>query len=101
MLFDFSITKNSPTVKNYNWLGYAASIIGLLSFIPLLWVVYNTGITKNFPYSALILTVIGWSLMAIYGYLSKTTPSMILGLVYLGIFSYILYVKIISPQNLG
>ena len=99
MLFDFY--KNSPTDKNYNWLGYSASIIGLFSFIPLLWVVYSTGITKNFPYSALILTVIGWSLMALYGYLSKTTPSMLLGLVYLCIFSYILYVKIISPQNLG
>ena len=85
----------------YNWIGYAASIIGLASFIPLLYIVYTTQITKNFPYSALILTIIGWSMMFLYGYLSKTLPSMILGLVYLGIFSSILFVKIISPKNLG
>ena len=39
--------------------------------------------------------------MAIYGFLVKNIPSLTLGVVYFCIFASILYVKIISPTNLG
>ena len=94
-------TTDTKDTKKYNWVGYSASFIGLLSFIPLLALVYTTGITKNFPYSALYLTLVGWSLMALYGLLVINIPSLTLGVVYFCIFASILYVKIISPANLG
>ena len=100
----FTTDPQDPDPKDtqkYNWVGYGASVIGLLSFIPLLTVVYTTGITKNFPYSALYLTLLGWLLMAIYGILVKNIPTTTLGAVYFFIFASILYVKITSPSNLG
>ena len=94
--------KNSKKdIKKYNWVGYTASFVGLLSFIPLLTFVYRTSITRNFPYSALYLTLLGWFLMAAYGFLDKNIPSMTLGMVYFCIFAYILYIKIISPSKFG
>ena len=64
----------------------------------MLWKIHKTRNTFNFTYEALILTLIGWLLMFIYGVTApeplKTPTPWVLGLVYFSIFSYILYVKI-------
>ena len=85
---------------NYKHLiGIVGTLVGLLSFRAMLWKIYTTGITINFPYESLILTVIGWSLIIIYGILTQSSINIFLGSVYLTIFSSILITKILNPSK--
>jgi hypothetical protein len=80
-------------------IGLFGTLIGLISFRAMLWKIYTEGITINFPYESLILTLIGWSLTIIYGILSKSVVVITLGSVYLTIFSSILITKILNPSK--
>ena len=80
-------------------IGLLGTAIGLMSFYSVLTKIWKTKKTFNFPYEALILTLIGWALTAVYGILNKSHSTIILGIVYFFIFSFILYVKINNPQE--
>ena len=83
--------------------GLGSALIGLLSFRSMLWKIHQTRNTFNFPYEALVLTLIGWACLFIYGIsaphpLKKPSP-WILGSIYFFIFGYILYVKMITDTK--
>jgi uncharacterized protein with PQ loop repeat len=80
--------------KHKTYVGVIATLIGLASFRTVLITVWETKKTFNFPYEALILTLIGWFLTAIYGILKKAYATVFLGIIYFLIFAFILYVKI-------
>jgi uncharacterized protein with PQ loop repeat len=77
--------------------GLAATIIGIISFIPILYVVHITKKTKNFPYRGLILALIS-NLLWIYYAAAKDhiidKQLMFMGVLYFFIYAFILYTKI-------
>lgn len=85
--------------NNNNFIGILGTLIGLVSFRAMLWNIYTTGVTINFPYESLILTLIGWFLTTIYGFLSKSIVVILLGIIYFSIFLSILIVKILNPNK--
>lgn len=85
--------------KYKTYIGLSASIIGLLSFRSMLYKMYKTKDTFDFPYEALILTLIGWTMMFMYGVLNKSVVTTVLGLVYFCIFLFILITKIKHPKK--
>ena len=80
-------------------IGVLASIIGLLSFRAMLYKIYTTKNTIDFPYESLILTLIGWILMFIYGLIKKSIGVIVLGFVYFNIFLFIFIIKVTHPDN--
>ena len=76
------------TINNYvtfigilGTLGTLGTLIGLISFRAMLWVIYTSEITINFPYESLILTLVGWLLTMIYGILTKSIVVVTLGFI--------------------
>ena len=65
----------------------------------MLWEIYTSGITINFPYESLILTLVGWLLTMIYGILTKSIVVITLGFIYFCVFLSILIVKILNPDK--
>ena len=77
--------------------GLAATTIGLISFLPILYVVYKTKKTKNFPYRALILALISNLLWIFYAAAKDhiiDKQLMFMGILYFFIYAFILYTKI-------
>lgn len=85
--------------EHKEYIGVAGTIIGVISFRALLYKIYTTGITVNFPYESLILTLIGWALTFFYGFISKSISIMLLGSIYFFMFLSILIVKILNPDK--
>lgn len=73
--------------------GLIASLIGIISFLPLLYTIYRTKNTKNFPYITLTLSIISNLLWVIYGYLEKALSTTVIGLFYLITYTFIFIVK--------
>lgn len=87
-------------INNYvTFIGILGTLIGLISFRAMLWEIYTSGITINFPYESLILTLIGWLLTMIYGILTKSIVVVTLGFIYFCVFLSILIVKILNPDK--
>ena len=84
-------------LKNYiGAAGFLATIVGIISFLPVLYVVYRTKKTNNFPYKALILALVSNSLWIFYAF--KKGPKVdvqvaFMGILYFLIYSFILYIK--------
>ena len=74
-------------------IGIIATLIGLISFLPVVRVVYKSRKTNNFPYSTLYLAIISNILWIIYGLNEPALSSAFSGVVYSLIYSYILYIK--------
>ena len=84
--------------KHRKYIGVIGALISLVSFWGFLKTVWRTKETVNFPYGALYLTIAGWALTILYGVIDHSEPTTVLGITYLCIFSFILYIKITSPQ---
>ena len=77
--------------------GFAATIIGIISFLPVLYIVYRTKKTENFPFKALLLALISNVLWIYYAIAKGPVIDIELafsGLLYFFIYSFILYTKI-------
>lgn len=76
--------------------GLAATMIGIISFLPVLHTVYKTRKTTNFPYEALCLALVSNALWIYYGY-SKPHgidyQVLMMGALYFVVYLSILYVK--------
>ena len=79
--------------SNVFYLGLAATIIGIISFLPVVETVHKTRTTSNFPYSTLFIALLSNALWMVYGLTKNATATIIMGLLYFTIYSYILYVK--------
>lgn len=78
--------------------GLVATMIGIISFIPVIYIVYKTKITKNFPYKTLILALISNVLWILYATAKDKTIDkqlMFMGVLYFLIYFFILYTKIL------
>lgn len=79
-----------------NITGLLATIIGIISFLPVVYLVYKTKNTSNFPYKTLILAIMS-NVLWIYYALATKTPTddqvAFMGTLYLFIYLFILYTK--------
>jgi len=79
--------------------GLLATMIGIISFLPVLYVVYKTKRTINFPYKTLILALIS-NILWIYYATAKSaevdTQIAIMGSLYFFIYAFILFTKIFN-----
>jgi uncharacterized protein with PQ loop repeat len=85
--------------KYRKYIGIVGALIGIVSFGLFLKSVWITKVTVNFPYSGLYITMIGWALTALYGMLDNSLPTLLLGITYFCIFSFVLYIKITNPPT--
>lgn len=75
-------------------IGYAGTIFTVLSFLPVVFNIYKTKKTNNFPYKTIILAYLGNGLILLNGILSKNNVLMFMGTIFVLIYSYILYIKL-------
>lgn len=75
-------------------IGLIASIIGLVSYIPVVYDVSVTQKTNNFPFKTLYLSIISLILWIIYGIQKMAFANIFNGVLFLVMFLYILYVKV-------
>ena len=77
-------------------IGIFATIIGIISFIPVIMRIYRTNNTYNYPYKTLYLALISNLLWIIYGFYESAYANVIRGTIYSVIYYYILYIKMIT-----
>lgn len=91
------------TVNYVSVAGIIATIIGILSFLPVIYVVYKSKNTSNFPYNSLVLAITSNLLWIYYAISNKPQidyPLAIKGTVYLLIYTYILFTKsFVTPTS--
>lgn len=78
--------------------GTLATLIGIISFLPVLYLIYQTKNTANFPYQTLVLAIISnvlWIVYATNGSPHVDTQIAFMGCLYLCIYLYILYTKLV------
>ena len=80
-------------IKKKN-IGYIATILSLISFLPILHNVYKTKKTNNFSYASIALSFLISALWIFYGSHTNSFVTILRSIVFIFIFSSILYVKI-------
>lgn len=73
--------------------GDLAVILGVVSFMPVVYTVYKTKKTNNFPYKSLFFLVISQMLWVFYGYLVSAKATFVGGTLFSLIYLFILYTK--------
>ena len=81
--------------SNTLYIGLLAVILGIISYIPILIHVYDTTDTTDFSFITLYIAIISHVLWITYGYFKGAKATFISGILYLLIYMYILYIKII------
>ncbi len=76
--------------------GFLATIIGIISFLPVLYVVYKTKKTINFPYRTLILALLS-NLLWIYYSVAKY-PKIDFQIAFMGILYFFIYLFILHTK---
>ena len=76
--------------------GFLATIIGIISFVPVIYVVYKTKKTVNFPYRTLILALIS-NLLWIYYSVSKY-PKIDFQVAFMGVLYFFIYLFILQTK---
>lgn len=85
---------------NYvDYIGYIATFFSVLSFLPVIINIYKTKQANNFPYQTIILAYLSNGLFLLNGILSKNNVLIFLGIVFILIYSYILYVKLLFKKK--
>lgn len=77
--------------------GLLATLVGIISFLPVLYFIYQTKNTANFPYQTLFLAILSNLLWIFYAYNKSTHVDIqiaFMGCLYLCIYLYILYTKL-------
>jgi uncharacterized protein with PQ loop repeat len=78
--------------------GLLATIVGIISYLPVVYTVYKTKKTTDFPYKALILAIVSNTLWMYYGFANPKGMDkqiMLMGVLYFLIYVFILYTKLI------
>ena len=78
-----------------NVIGTMAIVLGIVSFIPILYKIWCTKDTRNFTKLNLILALISNILWVYYGYMRKTGATIWSGVLYFCIYAYIMIFKIL------
>ena len=78
--------------------GFLATIIGIISFLPVVFIVYTTKKTNNFSYTTLLLALISnllWIYYSFHSYPKIDLQIIFMGSLYFFIYTFILYTKIL------
>jgi uncharacterized protein with PQ loop repeat len=75
-------------------IGYVATLLSVVSFIPVIFSIAKTKKTNDFPYKTLYLALISNILYIISGYLTSNNVLIVMGIVFIAIHSFILYIKL-------
>ena len=92
------IKESFKILKEINFLGWSgmlATIIGIMSFMPILYEIILTKKTTNFTITNIILALISNMLWITYGITNKLYTPTISGVLYLIIYGFIMIYKII------
>jgi len=100
MFIHSEAAKIEHVLTNYkHFAGLLATIVGVFSFIPVLFTVYKTKKTSNFPLKALILALLS-NILWLYYAMSKDKAIdiqlSIMAVLYFFIYSFILYTKVFN-----
>ena len=79
-------------------IGILATIIGLVSFAPVMSHVHQTKKAEDFPYLALFFALTSNLIWIYYGHIKGARATIFMGLCYVVIYGFILSVKIRHPQ---
>jgi len=90
------IIKNKSSIekKLIAYTGIAATLIGIISIIPIGISAWKTKKATSFPNRALILAIISNFLWLVFGLYTHVTASLLMGVLYLAFYLFILYIKI-------
>ena len=80
-------------VNHIETIGILASIIGLLRFIPIVFEIYKTKKTNNFPYLMLFFALTSTMLWLIYAFVKNSIPLIISAGLALTVYLYIMFMK--------
>lgn len=93
----FILDKTVSTIKEIQflgWTGLLATIIGIISFMPIIYRIIMTHDTSNFTYTNLSLALVSNLLWIVFGINKNVTTSTISGALYLIIYGIIFAYKI-------
>ena len=77
-------------------IGEIAMFSGIISFLPVLYTIYKTKKTNNFPYKSLILLLFSNILWIVYGSFVSANATIVSGTFFTIIYLFILYIKLTS-----
>ena len=83
---------------NSEMIGTFAALAGIIGFLPVIRKVYTTGITGNFTYANIAITLISEVLWIIYGIMSGSKSNLYGAGVWTVFYLYILFTKIKSER---
>lgn len=73
--------------------GELAAFLGVVSFIPIVYTVYRTKKTNNFPYKSIFFVLMSQMLWIVYGYFISAIATLVSGIFFSLIYLFILYTK--------
>ena len=81
-------------MKLIDWIGYVAAVLTTISFVPQVWQIWNTRITKGISLRMYILFTAGVGLWLVYGVLISAWPIIIANTVTVVLASIVLFLKL-------
>ena len=81
-------------MKAIDWIGYVAAILTTVSFVPQVWQIWRTRITKGISLRMYILFTCGVGLWLVYGILISAWPIIIANTVTVVLASIVLFMKL-------
>jgi MtN3 and saliva related transmembrane protein len=81
-------------MKATDWIGYVAAILTTISFVPQVWQIWQTQITKGISLRMYILLTCGVSLWLIYGILISAWPVIIANTITVILAGVVLFMKL-------
>ena len=96
-IINLFLKESIKILKQINFLGWSgllATIIGIISFMPILYHIILTDETGNFTITNLILALISNTLWIIYGITNGLYTPTISGVLYLMIYGFIMIYKL-------
>ena len=80
-------------MNNIEIIGYVAMCLSIMSFFPIVFTVYKTKKTNNFPYQSIFLALSAHTCWLIYGLYSNTSATEYSGFIFVLMYLFMLYIK--------
>ena len=75
------------------FLGVLATILGAISFLPVLYTVWHSKTAHDFPYIGLVFALSSNLLWIYYGHFKDAKAAFFMGVLYVAIYGFILTIK--------
>ena len=77
-----------------SYIGYIATLLGTIGFLPIIVNIYKTKKTNNFTFTSIAVSYLISTMWVYYGIHEKSNIIIFRSLSYISIYSYILYIKL-------